>query len=117
MPATSAASTRATSIALDAGGPWAEAGPVPWRSRASAALPSNPDGTLAIFASGLAFSGGVPSVPVHGDVRAVDASVCLLHPNGAVCGGRGAPDLGAVTCACDPGYEGRACERAAASRA
>ena len=98
-------------VALDAGGPWEDVGPTPWAPRAGAAVIGTPDGTRAILASGLSFVAGAPAEPVFGDVWALDVAVCLLAADGSACGGHGVADLVAVTCACDAGYSGRACEQ------
>ena len=91
-------------VAAVATGPWAKFSAL-WAPRASAAVVSSRDGTLAYVAGGVDFAGGVPTGGVHTDAWAVDASVCLLGDNGEVCSGHGTPSLDTVTCACNPGYD------------
>lgn len=65
------------SVSFSASGPWEDVGPAPWQPRASAALTTNPNGTLAILASGVSFVEGYAVEPVFGDVWAIDVSVCV----------------------------------------
>ena len=91
--------------AVAATGPWVK-GSAPWAPRSSAAVVLSNDRRTAVVAGGVVFEGGVPTGETLADAWAVDASVCLLGANGAVCSGHGTPSLDTVTCACDVGYTG-----------
>lgn len=100
----SVSSSNQFSVASSATGPWATFS-APWAARASAAVVSSRDGTLAYVAGGVDFANGVPTGAVLTDAWAVDAGVCLLGSNGQVCSGHGTPSLDTVTCSCDPGFD------------
>ena len=113
IPNVNANSMNTIAIAQAAGGPWIQLGSAPWLPRASAAFTTSGDGTMAYLASGVTFKNGVSMAPVFGDVWSIDVSVCLVSQyNQKVCGGpaAGTPFLNNVTCACNPGYYGRACD-------
>jgi hypothetical protein len=93
------------SVAAAATGPWATF-KAPWEPRASAAVVSSRDGTLAYVAGGVNFSGGVPTGEALADAWSIDARACLLGSNGALCSGHGTPDVDTATCGCDAGWDG-----------
>ena len=99
------ASSNQFSIAAAATGPWATF-TAPWAPRASAAVASSRDGTLAYVAGGVEFFNGAPTGGALADAWSVDALACLLGSNGAVCSGHGAPSVDTATCACDAGWDG-----------
>ena len=108
--------SNAVLVALSAGGPWESPvglGGAPWAPRAGVALVALPDASGALLAGGLSFAGGLPSLPTFGDVWRIDASVCALSAaNQQICGGpaRGAYFPNNLSCACLPGFSGRACD-------
>ena len=99
------ASSNAVFVARAATGPWARF-TAPWAPRASAAVVLSKDGTQVFVAGGVGFAGGAPTGESFSDVWVVDARVCLLASNGAVCGGHGAANLSDVSCSCDAAWSG-----------
>ena len=112
--ATDISSSNLFSVAAKATGPWVTF-PAPWEPRASAAVVLSRDGTLIYVAGGVLFENGAPSGGSLSDAWSVDASVCLLGSNGAVCSNNGKASLDTVTCACNDGYVPPVCASASIS--
>jgi hypothetical protein len=105
LKSTGANSSNGWSTARSPAGPWTVGSiPAPWAPRAGAVVLGL--GRTAIVGAGMDLINGQWSLPIFGDVWGVDASACLLAPNGQVCSGHGSADLDSLQCACDEAYDG-----------